>query len=115
MKMTRLTILLGFGFLVSLTGCAVLAYLLIDRSITLSYVTQSVDTCNTSMRHMKILLESEWSGMSEDKIFQKLKLVAARHPADQIVIKKEEGVIWFDEIRFNFESNRLKKIGKATP
>jgi hypothetical protein len=60
-------------------------------------------------------LESEWRGTSESTILQKLEREAARRPEDKIVVKKDDGgsVIWFDEIRFDFESGRLSKIGAS--
>ncbi|WP_440071921.1 Imm58 family immunity protein [Ralstonia pseudosolanacearum] len=29
----------------------------------------------------------------------------------KIVVKKEGNIIWFDEVRFNFDEGRLKSIG----
>jgi hypothetical protein len=40
------------GCIGALAGCASLGYLWIDRSITLSYVNQSVDAANTSTRQL---------------------------------------------------------------
>lgn len=50
--------------------------------------------------------------MSESAVLDKLQAEAARHPNEGIVVKKEDGVIWFDEIRFNFEQGRLKSVGR---
>ena len=99
------------ALIASLVGCAVLAYLWIDRSITLSYVNQSADASNVATRHLEWLLGSAWSGMSENAVLEKLQLEATRHPNDSIIVKREDGVIWFGETRFNFEHGRLKSIG----
>lgn len=102
--------LLSVGFFISLVGCMVFAYLWIDRSITLAYVNQDVETSNNAMRHLELLLEGEWRGIPENNILQKLELAAARNPNKKILIKKDGEVIWFDNIQFNFESGRFKKI-----
>lgn len=109
MKITLTTAAL----IASLAGCAVLAYLWIDRSITLSYVKQSVDAGDASTRRLERLLGGAWNGMSESAVLEKLQAEAARHTTESIVVKKEGGVIRFDETRFNFEQGRLKSVGGA--
>jgi hypothetical protein len=83
----------------------------IDRSITLSYVNQSVDAANASTRQLEWLLGSTWAGMSEKIVLEKLQAEVARHPNENIVVKREENIIWFGETRFNFEQGRLKSLG----
>jgi Immunity protein 58 len=96
----------------SLIGCIACAYLLVDRSITLAHVTQSVESSAKSIRNLESLLETEWRGMPKDKILQKLEEKAAENVRDKIIVKKEgEGIIWFDDTQFRFESGRLRKIG----
>ena len=56
------------------------------------------------------LLETEWRGMPESAVLEKLQAEAARHP-DEIIVKKEAEVIWFEETRFNFEHGKLKSVG----
>ena len=94
----------------AILGCAVLAYLWIDRSISLSYAILSLDTSESSTRHLEYLLEDAWRGMPEAQVLHKLRNVAARMPGEQVVIKKEEGVIWFDEVRFNIVHGKLNSI-----
>lgn len=103
------TILLALGFLIASVGCAVLAYLWIDRSITLSYVSASHQTTADALSRLSLLLETEWIGMSEEDLLQKLQ-GANRRSGQEILIKKEGNVIWFDNIRFELEAGRLKKI-----
>jgi HAMP domain-containing protein len=107
MKVTLTTVAL----IAALAGCAVFAYLWIDRSITLSYIKQSVDAGNASTRRLERLMGAAWAGMPESAVLEKLQAEAARHPNENIVVKREDGVIWFDETRFNFEQGRLKSIG----
>lgn len=107
MKMTLTT----GALIAALAGCAALAYLWIDRSVTLSYVRQSADASDASIHRLERLLGAEWSGMSESAVLEKLQAEAARHPNEAIAVKKEDGVIWFDEIRFNFDRGRLKSVG----
>ena len=71
----------------AILGCAVLAYLWIDRSISLSYAILSLDTSESSTRHLEYLLEDAWWGMPEAQVLHKLRNVAARMPGEQVVIK----------------------------
>lgn len=95
----------------AILACTVLAYLWIDRSISLSYATQEIATANSSVRNLGNLLANEWRGMPESEVLQRLQKVVARMPDAGIVIKKEEDAIWFDEVRFNFKDGRLATIG----
>jgi hypothetical protein len=99
------------ALMASLLGCAVLAYLWIDRSISLSYARQSDDADIASTRRLERLLGVAWVGMTENAVLEKLQAEADRHPAENIVVKKEGDVIWFDETRFNFEQGKLKSVG----
>ena len=105
------TKLMAAALLVSLLGCVVLAYLWIDRSISLSYARQSADADSASTRRLERLLGGAWIGMPESAVLEKLQAEAARYPAENIVVKKEVDVIWFDETRFNFEQGKLKSVG----
>lgn len=108
MKMTWTT----GALIAALAGCIAFAYLWIDRSVTLSYVKQSADASDASIHSLERLLGAAWRGMSESAVLEKLQAEAARHPNGGIVVKKEDGVIWFDEIRFNFEQGRLTSVGR---
>lgn len=110
--MTRITYALVALLITAMLGCAVLAYLWIDRSITLSYTSQEVETSYDSMRHFEYLLQDEWRGMPEAQVLQKLQNAAARMPNAEIVIKKEEGAIWFDQVRFNIVHGQLNSVGR---
>ncbi|GKS87688.1 Imm58 family immunity protein [Acidovorax sp. SUPP2539] len=103
--------LMIFALMLALIGCAVFAYLWIDRSITLNYVRQSGESSNESNRRLERLLEAAWIGMPEKSVIDELQLQVIKYPAESIVIKKEDGVVWFGEIPFNFEHGRLKSVG----
>jgi len=92
-------------------GCLLFAYLWLDQSITLSYVSQSVASAEASKKRLEGLLETDWKGLPEDLVFEKLQAEAARHPADNIVVKKEGDIIFFDWIQFEFENGRLVSVG----
>ncbi|MCD9230636.1 Imm58 family immunity protein [Ralstonia pseudosolanacearum] len=87
------------------------AYLWIDRSISLSYARQGEDTAIGTVRGLELILEHEWRGLPEPEVFHKLNAVAAQGAGAKIVVKKEGNIIWFDEVRFNFDEGRLKSIG----
>lgn len=91
--------------------CALFAYLWIDRSISLSYSKQSIETANRVAFQFERILQVEWQGLPEAELMQKLKKAAARMPDHSVIIKKEGDVIWFDEIRFTLAQGRLSSVG----
>jgi hypothetical protein len=108
---------INYGLIAILTAatlaCTALAYLWIDRSISLSYAMQDIETANSSVRNLGELLTNEWRGMPESEVLQKLQKVVARVPDAGIVVKKEKDVIWFDGVRFNFKDERLVTVGNS--
>lgn len=94
---------------VSLLGCLVFAYLWIDRSISLTYAIQSADAGGAATRSLQRLLESSWSGMPESEVLAMLQTAADRFPSE-IIVKEQDGVIWFDDTRFGFEDGKLKSV-----
>lgn len=110
--MKKIIYVLVTFLILAILACAELAYLWIDRSITLSYTSQEVETSYDSMRHLEYLLQEEWRGMPEAQVLQKLQNAAARMPNAEIVIKMEEGAIWFDQVRFNIVHGQLNSVGR---
>ena len=97
--------------LLSLCGCVVLAYLWIDRSITLSYANASVRTSESAVKNLGLLIEGEWRGLAKNQVFAKLKIVAQHHPQKDLIVKEDpDGSIWFEEINFVFENDRLVQV-----
>ena len=112
LKAEMKTRLLFAALLVALLGCAVFAYLWIDRSVTLGYALQSVDSGSGAIRNLRRLLESSWGGLPESDVRAMLEAAAARYP-DEIVLKEDGGVIWFDNTRFIFEEGKLKSVSRG--
>lgn len=108
--MKKIIYVLVASLTLAILGCAELAYLWIDRSITLSYVSQSAETSESSARHLEYLLEDEWRGMPEAQVLQKLQNAATRMPKAEVFIKKEEGAIWFGQVRFNIVHGKLNSV-----
>jgi Immunity protein 58 len=92
-----------------LVACISLLYLLIDRSISFSYLDASYQTTQQSYSRVIGLLENEWRGMPEKEVLARLQAASDKQP-EKILIKKEGSTIWFDSMRFEFESGRLVKI-----
>jgi len=110
--MKKGTYILVAFLIASLVACAVLAYLWIDRSISLSYLDQSYETANRSVNRLESLLEEDWHGMPEAQVLQRLQKAATRMPAPQPIVKKEDAVIWFGDVRFNIDQGKLVGIGE---
>ena len=89
----------------------VLAYLWIDRSISLNYAKQSLDMEINVNNGLESLLQEEWRGLPEAEVMQKLKKTAAMEKRE-VIIKKEGAIVWYDDIPFTFEKDRLAKVGK---
>jgi len=109
--MTKLTYTLLALLSVLVVACGVLAYLWIDRSISLSYSKQGAETAHNTIRRMEQLLQNDWRGMPEDEVLRKLQKAVEGMPNPKAVVKKEDGAIWFDEVRFNIDRGRLSSIG----
>ncbi|WP_170948543.1 Imm58 family immunity protein [Bordetella genomosp. 5] len=105
------TKVLAIALALCLCACALFAYLWIDRSITLTYVSASYDQDAAVRRQLKILLGVAWQGLPEKEVLQKLQVASEKLPAEKILLKKEEDVIWFDQISFNFEDGKLVRVG----
>ncbi|STQ74320.1 Imm58 family immunity protein [Hafnia alvei] len=108
--MKSTTIILITSLVILSVLCTVLAYLWIDRSITLAYVNASVDSEIRTRIIITDLIESEWRGKSLNEIHQKPSTEVQKHPEKNIVLNKTEKTIEFDELSFFFDNNRLKKL-----
>lgn len=112
--MTRSTLALSMILAISLLVCAVLAYLWIDRSISLSYMTQSYETERSSVENLQRLIVLEWKGIPESRLQEKLESAAAKMPDRSVVVKNEGSVIWFDQVAFNIKNGRLDSVGSPS-
>lgn len=103
---------LGFLLILSFFECFALTYLWMDRSITLSYVKSSFMTNEILNKNFLILINSEWIGIDKKEIVLKLNEIKNQHSHANFTIKEDnDGFIWFEDIKFQFELGRLKDVG----
>lgn len=107
------TTILAVALALSLCACTLFAYLWIDRSITLTYVSAGNELDASVIRQLNTLLEVAWVGTPESEVFQKLQAASVRLGAEHSFIKKEENVIWFDQVPFKFEDGKLVSVGSG--
>jgi DNA-directed RNA polymerase len=109
---SKAVVFLSIGLVVSVLGCGVLAYMWIDRSVSFAYLSASHDTTVSALKKVTSLLENEWLGMSEQDLLLKLQAEADRRVDEEVVIERdsEEGVIWFDEIKFELEAGSVRRV-----
>jgi HAMP domain-containing protein len=112
--MNKTTMLLTASLVVAVLGCLFLAYRVIDRSISLSYLEQSYETQTNSVETLQKLIATEWKGMPEAQVQKKLEQIAAQMPERTIVVKKEDDSIWFGQVAFNIKQGKLDSVGKVT-
>ncbi|WP_157771970.1 Imm58 family immunity protein [Ralstonia solanacearum] len=90
----------------------VLAYLWIDRSITLTYIQASEQSSSQMVRSFERLLEQEWKGLSEAQLLEKLHRVVERDPdGAKSVIKEDGDVISFDDVCFKLNHGHVGRVG----
>ena len=111
--MSKTMRLLTVALVTAMTGCLVLAYLWIDRSISLTYMQQSYETERSSVESLQKLIAFEWKGMTEAQLQKKLEQAVMQMPGRAIVVKKEDESIWFDQVAFNIKQGKLDSIGKS--
>lgn len=114
MESRKVMFFLAGGFLLSFLGCIFLGYLWIDRSISLSYLKDSFNSTLGVSKRLESLLTHDWQGLEQEDVIRKLESESKRYPESNLVLKKydnEKDVIWFGDIPFYFENDKLKKIG----
>lgn len=97
---------------ISIASCLSLAYLWIDRSISLSYMSASNRTTEEARDQALKLLAREWSKKSPDEVFAKLTIVKEQSKDSELVLKREQAdnTILFGNLRFKFVNNQLTEI-----
>ncbi|PRF08786.1 hypothetical protein C6Q01_12970 [Burkholderia multivorans] len=71
--------------------CLILAYFLIDRSISLDYSRQSEDAANNALHGLEHVLEQEWRGLPEAEVFRRLQAAFPSSPTARPIVEKEGG------------------------
>ena len=110
--MSKTIMLLTISLATTVMGCLVLAYLWIDRSISLTYMQQSYEAEHSAVESLQKLIASEWKGMPVAQLQMKLEQAAAQMPERAVVVKKEDESIWFDQVAFNIKQGKLDSVGK---
>jgi streptogramin lyase len=91
--------------------CLVLAFLCIDRAISLSYTRASMESTADSLLVAKFLIRREWLGRSEASVLAELGEAAEQVGEEPILVKKEpDGTVWFDQLQFIFEDGRVVDV-----
>ena len=111
-KMTVPVLLIRLG--IAIVACAVFAYMWIDSAMSYTYMEASQSSTAAAYDKLSYLLESEWAGLSERAVLEKVEAVARARNNEGIVIdaNSTEDVIWFGEVKLEFESGELRGIGK---
>ncbi len=92
----------------------VLAYLWIDRSISLAYSQAGAQSSYQVMRSLERLLEQEWKGLPEAKLLEKLQRAAKQAQGGaEILIKKEGDIVSFDDACFKLDHGRVGRVGEC--
>jgi hypothetical protein len=103
------SILLTTSMLALLTWALVASYYWLDRSITLAYTVSSHDSAVAHMNALRVLLLTEWHGLSREEVLSKLHQDAAA--VENLGELKDEGdIIWAGRIRLLFRDNTLADI-----
>lgn len=110
--MKKVMWILGTCLVMTSVACMILAYLWIDRSISLTFARQSAEVTNRSVRSLQRALEEEWHGMPQIQVLLKLKEIESQNPQLGIIVKEEQDIIWLDEVPFKFDSGQLSSIGE---
>lgn len=65
------------------------------------------------VRGRELILEEQLQGLPETEVLEKLNTITAQGAGTRLTVKKEDNVIWFNEVRFNFKDGRLAGIGET--
>lgn len=93
-------------------GSLTMAYLWIDRSLSLSYANASIQATAEAHTQAILLIAHEWKGQTAGEVFAKLQQIKEQTKDADTLLKREalEGVIWFGHLRFKFNNDRLSEI-----
>lgn len=113
MKLSSSVVSLSIGLILAVVGCVFFAVRWIDVSISYTYLEDSFNRHIGNANLVNSLLENELVGISEKDLLGKLEAEVMRRNKEVVVIDvdSDQGVIWLNEVRFELEYGRLKKIG----
>ncbi|AVS96575.1 hypothetical protein C8232_10205 [Paracidovorax avenae] len=109
--MRKPVLILAILCLILLISNSIFGYLLIDRSITLSYVRASQTGTARSLSILQSTLLHKWKGKSKKEITKEIQEISENSKALPIVIKDEGDTIWLDDVPLEFSEDQLVKIG----
>ncbi len=89
-----------------------LGYEKIDSMLTISYLKSDLLSEQRSIMQLLELLEMEMKGRRKDEILAILKTAAESTKSNgEVILKEEDGAIWYDQIQFHFNEHILTSIG----
>ena len=92
-------------------GNLISIYLLIDRSITLSYVRASADSTARSLEVLEIAMSYKWKNKSKQEIMKELQEISDKNKNYQIITKDDGEVVWLNDIPLKFSKGQLSEFG----
>jgi putative signal peptide protein len=105
--MKKLTIILSIFSALLLILCFFFAYMWIDRSITLTYMELSFEEKVSSNERFARIILKEWKGKSTFDIEKRIQTIAKDISNNENLIKWEDDSLWFNNIQFIFEKDKL--------
>lgn len=113
--MKKTIVILSISLIFSVLLSAVLAYLWIDRSISLSYMMHSYETEKNSMAILEKLISLEWKGLSKQQLQMKLESATKEMAYLDAVIKDDGSTIWVNQVAFILINDRVERVGDSKP
>lgn len=92
--------------------CLALSYRVFDQGITRTYLDASLESSARQMKLVTSLIEEDWRGMPQERVFQRLSTFASKQPPNSIVLKRDQetGAILFEGLRFEHVDGKLTRV-----
>jgi len=106
-------IALVIGLLVSLLINALLSYLWVDASVSLTYMKASQESAADAYKRLSGIAGTEWKGLTKREVMQMLEKERSilEQSGEMVVVSHEGDVVFFDSVKFQFEDDKLIGIG----
>ena len=101
------------GCLVCTAMVGSLIYLVCDTSISLAYSRANTESARAAFKSLSYVVQSEWEGLSEERVLGKLTALETKSGSreiSRIKLEKDEGLIWYGDIRFEFRDGKLVRV-----